>query len=62
MGIAPYRRSYQRARPQGRTPPVGSREVALTEDGSTDCRQDRVYQPCCRVFRTPVFNPLPWAE
>ena len=43
-------------------PPVGSREVALTEDGPTDCRQDRVYQPCCRVFRTPMFNPLPWAE
>ena len=41
--------------------PVHSREAAAPKDGPTDLRQERVYQPSCRVFRTPVFD-REWEE
>jgi hypothetical protein len=36
-------------------PPLRSREAAVPKDN----REDRVYQPFCRIYRTPVFD---WRE
>ncbi len=36
--------------------PIRAPKVTRRESGPIDIRKDRVYQPSCRVFRTPVFD------
>ncbi len=36
--------------------PINTGAVAVPKDRALDRREDRIYQPSCRVFRTPGFD------
>jgi hypothetical protein len=37
--------------------PVRSREGTVPKDEPIDRREERIFQPSCRVYRAPVFDP-----
>ena len=42
--------------------PIRPPKSAVQERGAADVRKDRVSQPSCRVFHTPVFDDLGWTD